>query len=236
MPQVPRDVPGLDVHGWYRPAERTTGDFYDFVRTRDGRLAVVVGDVTGHGIGPALITATAQASLRSYLRVLDDLPQVVTMLNQDLAERIDDGRFLTLFVAIFGGDGSAQVLNAGHSPPLVWRCRTRRVERLPSHGPALGFIADHRYAESSRIALEDGDVLLAFSDGLVESRAVAAPDRKYQESGVERVLERLAGDCSARELTERLVEDALAFAAGNREDDITIVAVRKFAAASVPAA
>jgi len=233
MPQVPEDVPGYDVFGWYRPAERTTGDFYDFVRTRSGRLGVVVGDVTGHGIGPALITATAQASLRSYLRVLDDPAAAVGMLNQDLGPRMDDGLFLTLFTGLFAPDGSASVLNAGHTPPLLWRARTRTIEDLRGDGPALGMIDDYEYREGAKLQLEEGDVLIAYTDGFVEARSALDSDRLFAEDGVRGVLEKsAAAGSSARQLTEALVKSALDFAGGKSEDDMTVVAVRRVSGAA----
>jgi serine phosphatase RsbU (regulator of sigma subunit) len=228
MPQATESVPGYDVFGWYRPAERTTGDFYDVVRTKSGRLGVVVGDVTGHGIGPALITATAQASLRAYLRVLDDPASVLTMVNQELGPRLDDGLFLTLFMGLFAPDGTLQVINAGQTPPLLWRARTRTVESLKLNGPALGMMDDYSYTEAPRLALERGDALVAFTDGFVEARSATDSDRMFGESGMRQVFEeRAARGASAREFTEALVNAALEFAGGKREDDMTVVAVCK---------
>jgi serine phosphatase RsbU (regulator of sigma subunit) len=228
MPQVAEGVPGYDVFGWYRPAERTTGDFYDVVRTKNGRLGVVVGDVTGHGIGPALITATAQASLRSYLRVLDDPGSMMTMLNQDLGPRMDDGLFLTLFMGLFSPDGTLQVINAGQTPPLLWRARTRSIESIGGHGPALGMMDEFEYTEGPRLRLEIGDLLVAFTDGFVEARSATDSERMFGETGMREILESSAAQGStARELTEALVNAALQFAGGKREDDMTVVAVRK---------
>lgn len=230
MPQMRSDVPGYDVHGWYRPAERTTGDFYDFTRTKGGSLAVVVGDVTGHGIGPALITATAQASLRSYLRVLDDPAAVVTMLNQDLAPRMDDGLFLTLFLGLFDQHGALHVINAGQTPPLIWRAATHTIERIAGNAPALGMVGDYEYTEGPRLALAPDDVLVAFTDGFVEARSVSDPDHFFEEAGMAGILESCAkAGCNAKELTEALVKGALEFAGGKREDDMTVVAVRRAA-------
>jgi phosphoserine phosphatase RsbU/P len=230
MPPIPDNVPGFEVHGWYKPAERTSGDFFDFVRTKAGHLAVVVGDVTGHGIGPALITATAQASLRSYLRVLASPSEVVSMLNSDLAERMETGMFLTLFLALLEPDGRVQVLNAGHTPPLLWRAATKTIEGVAGHAPALGMIADFPYEAGAPLGLERGDVLVAFTDGFVEARSSEAPDSLFDESGMRAVLERCAAESrSAREITEALVQAALEFAAGNSEDDMTVVAVKRTA-------
>ena len=228
MPKAPRSIPGLDVYGWYRSAEHASGDFYDFVPTKDGKLAVVLGDVRGHGIGPALITATAQASLRSYVRVLSDPAAIVKMLNEDLAERMEDGMFLTLFLALFQPGGVVQVVNAGQTPPLIWRDATSKIERIGGDGPAIGFMDDFDYAEGPSLELAVGDILLAFTDGLVEARHASRPDRLFGEEGVRAVLADAGpGGMGAKELTEALVTSVLEFTGGVRDDDMTIVAVRR---------
>src|SRR5262245_5599799 len=129
MPRIPT-IPGWDLAGWYGPAEQTGADFYDFLRVGKSNLALVVGDVTGHGIGPALITASAQGSLRTSLRLNPDPGAVVTLLNQDLCERIEDGRFLTLFLGTLATSGELRALNAGHSEPFLWRKAEGRIESI----------------------------------------------------------------------------------------------------------
>jgi len=228
MPSAPPKVKGFELHGWFRPAEHATGDFYDFVRLGDGRQALVVGDVTGHGIGPALITATAQASLRSYLKVLTDPAKVVTMLNADLAERMDDGMFLTLFLGVFSEEGHLEYVNAGHTPPLLWRNADQTIEDLPATGPALGLLDGMEYEVSAPMALHPSDTLLAFTDGLVEARHHDRPDRFFGESGVRAILAELGwGNPSAEDLTEQVVAGVLDFSGGEREDDMTLVALRR---------
>lgn len=228
MPKSPPSIGGFDLFGWYRSAEHASGDFYDFVRTKGGGVAAVVGDVTGHGVGPALVTATAQASLRSYARVLEDPGAVVTMLNNDLSERMDDGMFLTLFVADLESNGDVRVLNAGHTPPLIWRAATSTIETVESDGPALGLMDDMEYSVRAPIHLEKDDLLLAFTDGLVEARHPDHPDRFFEEQGVRAVLadQGHAGAC-AKDTVEAVAKAALEFSEGAREDDITIVAIRR---------
>ena len=228
MPQGAPTLPGFDVFGWFKPAEHATGDFYDFVKTRDGRLAVVLGDVTGHGIGPALVTATAQAGLRSYVKVLPDPGSVVTMLNQDLAERMDDGMFLTLFLSLVGEDGRVALVNAGQTPPLLWRAATGEISTVAGTGPAVGMMDDFEYVAGEELQLEPGDVMLGFTDGLVEARHPSRPDDLFGDEGVNQVLREVAASgASARELCEKLVAAVLDFSGGEREDDMTVVAVRK---------
>lgn len=227
MPQVPTFA-GFELFGWYRAAERTSGDFYDFFRTKGGDLGVVVGDVTGHGPASALITSTAQASLRSIMRVLDDPSVALTMLNQDLAERMEQGLFVTLFLAILGKDGSVRGINAGHASPLLWHRADGSIETVGGRNPALGMIADFEYEAAQPIAMQPGDALVVYSDGLTEARAKERPDALFGEEGLARLLaERAPQAAGARELTEAIVAEVLEFARGNREDDMTFVTVRR---------
>jgi serine phosphatase RsbU (regulator of sigma subunit) len=227
MPRVP-SIPGWDLAGWYGPAEQTGADFYDFLKVGRASLALVVGDVTGHGIGPALITASAQGSLRTSLRLNPDPGEVVTLLNQDLCERIEDGRFLTLFLATLGEDGRVRALNAGHSPPLVWSRADRSMRALKLSGPALGMIADEIYRAPEPFAMQAGDVLVAYTDGLVEARRPGSEDEFFGEEGLRQALDgAAAAGLSAREICARLAEAALELSGGKREDDITVVVARR---------
>jgi serine phosphatase RsbU (regulator of sigma subunit) len=231
MPDVPRDVPGYELFAFYRPAEQAGADFYDAIKLRDGRVALVVGDATGHGIGPALITASAQASLRSYLRLVRDPAQAVALLNQDLCERIHDGRFLTLFLALGAPDGKLACINAGHAETRVRRARGA-IERLGTSGPALGMLPDAEIV-AREVELAVGDVVLLFTDGLSEARSKQDPDALLGEDGVDRLLEaacRAGGD--ARAIGMRIAAAALEFCGEKREDDLTLLLARRAAPAA----
>lgn len=226
MPRIPKDVVGLDIHGFYRPAERTSGDFFDFVRTKDKRLAVVVGDVSGHGVGPALVTSSAQGLLHGYLRSNDDPATALTMANQVLSERMDPGMFLTLLLLVFGDNGELEICNAGHHAAII--VRRGDVLTYDKHGLALGFDADFVYQCDDRVQLESGDVLLAFTDGLIEAHSVSDREQLFGEERVRKLLlEHAAKDSSAEAITRALAEAAYQFAGGQHEDDITLVVVRK---------
>ena len=228
MPQIPRDLAGIDLHGWYRPAERTSGDFFDFVRTKDKRLAICVGDVTGHGMGPALVTAAAQASLRSFLRVVPDVGTAVTMLNQDLSERVEAGMFVTLLVCALRDDGACDVLNAGHHAPLLWRKATGTLETISVSGVALGIMPDGQFAPEASITLAPGDTLLAFTDGLIEAPAKDDRDNLYGEERLREAFSRLcAAGAKSEAIAKALAESALSFSGGAHDDDITLVVLRR---------
>src|SRR5262245_8988723 len=229
MPEIPADCAGFDLFAWYQAAERTSGDFYDYFVTPGGRHAVVVGDVTGHGPASALITSTAQAFLRSSLLFSDDPERALTMLNRDLAKRMEPGHFVTLFLALLEPRGAAQIFDAGHAPPLVWRRAGGSIESLAGgHGPALGMIGDFEYRESISIELAEGDLLLAYTDGLSEARSKEAPDQLLREDGLRRVLQTVAPSATtAHAVGESIVEAVHAHARGNHEDDLTLVVVRR---------
>ncbi|MBL8859774.1 MAG: SpoIIE family protein phosphatase [Planctomycetes bacterium] len=228
MPAMPKDVPGFDVHGWYQPAEHTTGDFLETLTLKDGRLAFALGDVTGKGIGPALIMENAKGALRTYLRLLSDPAEIVSLLNRDLAPRMDDGRFLTLFLAIFDADGRVRCVNAGHTPPVIWRAATQKLETIPGHGPALGMSDDFDYESEAARQLAVGDVLVAYTDGFDEARSKSDEKEFY---GEERVMSALstaaASGAGAKDIVTSIVRDVLEYSGGKRYDDMALVVVRR---------
>jgi serine phosphatase RsbU (regulator of sigma subunit) len=226
MPASSPNVEGFVAYGWFRAAEHAAGDFFDFVPTQSGALAAVVGDVSGHGIGPALITATAQAGLRAYLRLNSDPAKVLTLLNQDLSERMEVGMFLTLALVVVGRDGHTQCVNAGHPAPMVWRKGSQSIECLQEHELAVGLSKGHQYSVTSSLHLNPGDILLVYSDGLVEARHPTRPDRLFGEAGLRAVLSDVGyRGGSAQELVSELSRNVLDFCDGSREDDMTMVAI-----------
>jgi len=230
MPRVPDDLPGYDLHGWYGPAEVAAGDFYDFLKVRGGNLGLVVGDVTGHGIGPALITASVQGSLNSYARMIADPGEIVTLLNEDIESKIDDGRFITLFLATLGEEGRVACVNAGHAPPLVWRAASGEIEAINGGGPALGMLAGETYRALDPVTLAAGDVLLVYTDGLIEARSPLAKDALFGEDGLRAAFaDACQRDLCAKDVTLHLVEAALSLSGGVREDDITVVVAKRTA-------
>ena len=231
MPDLAESMVGFELGGWFRPAERAGGDFYDVSSPGRGdgkRLALVLGDVSGHGIGPALITSAAQAGLRSYLRVVPDPGTAVTHLNQDLSERMEDGRFVTLLLAMLEPGGGFELVNAGHASPMIWRAADGSVDQPGGGEPALGFLEDHDYEVTDRGELAPGDVLVVYSDGLSEVRDPDDHDRMLGTEGLSAALATAAGEgLDARGITERLVATVLDIAGDLREDDMTLLVVRR---------
>ncbi|HET6203344.1 MAG TPA: GAF domain-containing SpoIIE family protein phosphatase [Planctomycetota bacterium] len=223
LPTVPPEIPGLDLQGAFLPAEETTADSFDFVPLPGGRVALVVGDATGHGIGPALVMATVRASLRAYFRLLDEPGEVVTRLNADLRRDLEEGMFFTAFLAVVDpGRGELRYVNAGHPPALLRRAEGA-VEALGKTGAALGLLDEEVYDAAGPIPLRAGDLLLAFTDGIVEARSPSG-----ELFGDERLVESLARSDpgSARALLDRVLAGVREFSGGLLEDDVTLIAAR----------
>jgi sigma-B regulation protein RsbU (phosphoserine phosphatase) len=222
LPPVPKDLPGVQLAMRYVAAAQASGDTYDLLPLRDGRFAVMIGDVTGHGVGAALLTHAVQAALRSYLELIDDLATIVTRLNQRLVAGVETGNFMSLLLAVVDPRArSLTYVNAGH--PGLLHCGARGVTVLEKTGMVLGVVGEQVYRESPPIALEPGDLLFLHTDGVDEAMS---PERAVFGTQLHAVLER-ARERSADEVVERVVEALRAHTAGAAiEDDYTMIAVK----------
>ena len=223
LPPVPKDVPGLELALRYVAAEQASGDTYDIVPLRDGRCAFMIGDVTGHGIGAALLTHAVQAALRSYLELVDDPDVIVNRLNQRLAAGVETGNFMSLLLAIV--DTKARTLryvNAGH-PGLVL-CGEHGARVLEKTGMVLGVVSDQTYTISDAIPFTPGDLLFLHTDGVDE-----AMSRERAVFGVDRLVNELTSVRTrcADEIVGHVEQRLRAHVDGDCfEDDFTMIAVK----------
>lgn len=222
LPQVPHGFPGLDLALRYFGASEGSGDAYDFVPMSDGRLSVMVGDVTGHGIGAALLGHAVQAAMRSYLELIEDLSDVVTRLNRRLSTSVETGNFMSMLVAVVDPrEMSLRFVNGGH-PSLV-HCRGNVVRALDKTGMVLGVDGDQVYSVSDEVQLQKGDLLFFHSDGVDEAMS---PQRElFGEARLHALLASIAG--RSAEATLAAVESSLRQHCGGAfDDDLTMIAVR----------
>lgn len=191
FPQSAPEVAGLHLYGLCKPARTVSGDYYDFLRLGDGRVALVVGDISGKGISAALLMATLQSALHaqfydghngSPVAWPPKTAEVVSRLNRQLYASTPSEKYVTLFYGVYdSASGRLAYTNAGHLPPVLFR--QDRIQRLEGGGTVVGLFPAARY-EQTEIQIEPGDMLLAFTDGMTE------PENSYgQEFGEDRLLE-----------------------------------------------
>ena len=229
---LPRESPqleGFDIAGRSVYCDETGGDYYDFIDLVDlapGRLGVAVGDVTGHGIGAALLMASARAVLRSHAaRHGADLGELFGELNRHLVRDTGDGRFMTLFYGVLNAeDRSLRWTSGGHDPALWLRHGGREIDELPNTGIPLGVVEDATYTRAGPITLERGDIVLIGTDGIWEARNAAK-----EMFGKGRLRDLLTADASlsAEAIHTAVVEAVRQFRAGEPQaDDITLVVIK----------
>jgi serine phosphatase RsbU (regulator of sigma subunit) len=224
---LPKATPKLD--GWqlatcYRPARQVGGDFYDFLELPDGRLGIVVGDATGHGMPAALLMATTRGMLRAIAQSLDSPGEVLARLNEAICPEIPPNMFVTCFYAILDPvDGRLLFANAGHNLPYLRR-EGQSSSDLRARGMPLGLMPRMSY-EENETSLEGGESILFYSDGLVEAHN---PHREMFGFPRLRVLVDEYGS-NGGSLVERLMNELSGFvgAVSEQEDDITLVALQR---------
>jgi sigma-B regulation protein RsbU (phosphoserine phosphatase) len=215
---------GFDLAGTAFPADHTCGDYYDFIPMADGRIGIVMGDVSGHGLGAALLMAETRAYLRSLAKTKTDLNEILTQLNALLRDDTEDERFVTLMlVALDPVRKTIVYSSAGHIPGYVLRPGAA-TRALGATSPPLGILPDLSFESDPEIPLEEGDLLLLLTDGVPEAQS---GDEEFFET--ERVLQ-VVGEHrvrSSREIIDRLYAAVRAFSDGAPQlDDITAVVAR----------
>lgn len=225
LPDVPGDWGGFEIGLRYEAAEQASGDTYDCVELPNGRIAIMIGDVTGHGIGAALLTHAVQAALRSYLELIDDPATVITKVNQRLVESVETGNFMSLLLIILDPQKrTLEYVNAGH-PGLVV-CQEGGNQVLEKTGMVLGVVGEQQYEASPTIALAAGDVLFLHTDGVDEAmspeRAVFGLDRLHKLVGDQRRKGASANEVLAE--VERQIRTHVG--SDLRADDFTMIAVK----------
>jgi phosphoserine phosphatase RsbU/P len=169
LPRHLPKIPGYDLAAWWRPAESVSGDYYDVVPLPDGRLGLVVADVSGHGVGPSLLMASVRAMIHVLARMNSDPSQIVSQLAEMIAPDLDEGRFLTfLLVALDPVTHELTFCNAGHGPALIYHRATESFQVLNSTSLPLGFLTEFGARNGPTLEMGPGDLLVLATDGLIE--------------------------------------------------------------------
>jgi hypothetical protein len=221
LPSTPPPLPGFEFAGMARPAAHAGGDYYDWQMLPDGRCAVAVADVTGHGIGPALVMAVCRAYARATAPTVDSAEQFLERINTLVSKDLTTGRFITMAVAIIAADGTVDLLSAGHGPTFLYSAATANVRHFGGDGLPLGVMEGESYAPTEKLCMQPGDVLVMLTDGFMERASV---DGKI--FGLKRLTQTVAACAgrSAKEIIAEIDAEVSKFGIGSPQgDDMTIV-------------
>ena len=187
FPERPPSVAGFDIAGASFPAEFTSGDYYDYIPLPEMCYAIVVGDVSGHGLGPALLMASARSILRSIARMTGDVSEILTLVNRFLREDTQPDHFVTRFLGRLDPlSRQISYASAGHPAACVLDAAGKVKARLESTAPPLGIMPDAAFPAGESLTLEPGDLAIFLTDGVLEA---TAPDgTPFGESGVLEVV------------------------------------------------
>lgn len=176
LPPATLVLPGFEVGGVVCPAAATGGDYFDYVPMPNGAVGVVVGDVSGHGSGPALLIASTRAYLRAFAQTQSDLGKLLRLTDHALSHDTAGEQFVTaILVRLDLRKKSLVYASAGHPAGYILDVSGHLRMRLPSTGPPLGMASNESFAEPPVIPLRAGELVLLLSDGVTETSAPCGP-------------------------------------------------------------
>ncbi len=229
LPKTDPIVDGLDIAGQSIYCERTGGDYYDYLYLggqQPGKIGVVVGDVSGHGISAALLMASARSSLRQRALLSGNIAQIVSDVNRQLSADVEEsGRFMTLFYSeIDIHKQRIRWVRAGHEPAIFYDPASDTFDELKGSGMALGVDESWQYEEKQKFGLAPGQIIVFGTDGIWEAHNVAG--HLFGKESLFRIIRDCAAK-SAREIVAAILDALNHFRQGViPEDDVTLVVVK----------
>lgn len=226
---LPGEVPqleGVDCAATVWPCDDSGGDYYDFMKLDEHRLAFCVGDATGHGIGAAFITTTARACLRACLHDQDlDLGALFDRVSGLLEDDLADGKFITMFLGVYDTrDRTISYVSAGHDPGLLYRASSGEFEELEATGAPLGIFPGLTFDAEKTAPLGPGDLLLVKTDGITESEN--GRQEQFGEERLRQAIRAFATEAPAR-IVPNLHDDVRRYRDGAPQtDDITVLCLK----------
>jgi len=226
LPRAVPEIEGFEIAGWNQPADQTGGDYYDWQLLADGKVLVALADVTGHGIGPALLASVCRAYARANFRVGSGLSEAMEQLNAALAEDIGEGRFVTFVAAVCTpGYSRVELLSAGHGPLFLYVLKEDLFEEMGAQGLPLGVVATMVSEPPQVLELNRGDLLVLVTDGFFEwansQRELFGPKRLAE-------VVRTSKEKQPKEIISALYQTTIAFSGGTKQqDDLTAVIIKR---------
>jgi sigma-B regulation protein RsbU (phosphoserine phosphatase) len=209
--------------GVCQAAEDASGDYFDFIEESDGKIVLMIGDVSGHGVGPALLMAETRAYVRALLHSERHLVTILRQVNRFLIEDIDDGHFVTFMICRFdAGSGTIEYVGAGHEGLIIHR--DGKSMKLESSTIPLGMCQTMPGCTSKSIDVQSNNVVALYTDGLIESRSVNGEMFGYQRLKKSFYARR---HLPAASLIEQVFEDVEVFCGATPlRDDRTAVVLK----------
>jgi len=226
LPQTLPDIPGYEVAAWWQPAEEVSGDYYDLVNLPDGRIGLIVADVSGHGLGPSLIMASARAMLRVLVREWADPGEILSRLAETISPDLQSGRFITCLIAAL--DPCTHRLthaNAGHGPALHFQRDNGHFRTFTTTALPLGFVEDGTIESVPETDVHPGDIILLATDGAVELM-----NEEKELFGTERLKQLVRTNCDlpAQELLDTIRTAIEQFnPRSTPPDDVTLLILKR---------
>ena len=226
LPPESPEITGLKIVAKTRPAVELGGDSFDFVSRGDNTF-IYVGDVTGHGVPSALVMTMVNTLIHTFVEVYDNAYDVLVNVNKQLKGRVKSTMFMTLLMLRWNRMSQQMTfVGAGHEHLLVYRTATGKCELRQSGGIALGMVPDNsKLIKEQDLTLQEGDVIILFSDGLTEGRNMAG--EMYTLDRLTEAVERFAPQYGPDGIVHHVALDYSRFVENHiQEDDVTLIAVQ----------
>ncbi|MGC2718588.1 MAG: PP2C family protein-serine/threonine phosphatase, partial [Candidatus Acidiferrales bacterium] len=226
LPTTMPEIEGFQISAWNQPADQTGGDYFDWQPLPDGKVLVALADVTGHGIGPALLAAVCRAYARTNFHHDAGLLSAMERINVSLAADLREGRFVTFVAAICHPDSpQVELLSAGHGPLFLYTNKEDRFDAMNAHGMPLGMWPDLITDPPQLIEMVSGDLIILATDGFYEWE-----NPQGEQFGAERLEQtiRASKAKTPAEIISDLHAKVLAFSSGTpQKDDLTAVIIKR---------
>jgi sigma-B regulation protein RsbU (phosphoserine phosphatase) len=224
LPQIPPQIPGVELAAFSRPAAIVGGDYFDFFHYRDGSHGLVIADIPGHGVSSAMLMSSLQMAIRTMAPETDAPSEILERINRFYIHNINFTTFVTIFLARF--DPVTHMLtyvSAGHNPPAIVSQRDIEVNWLKPTAPAIGLSEEFR-PRTECVTLEHGDILFLYTDGVTE-----AFNQVWEQFGSSRLADMLRKNAalSAADIIQTVRHGLDIFWDGHAlEDDTTFVVLK----------
>jgi len=226
LPKFAPVIPFYQLHGFQQTCFAVGGDYFDYIELEDGRVWLMIADVSGKGYPAALTMANLQAMLRGLATLNWPIEEAANYLNDALCSTLTAGRFVTLFMGKLQPEShSLMWINAGHVPALLLRADDG-IESLAALAPPLGLVKGITY-EVTRTTLEEGDMLFCYTDGVTESSSSTGRER-FGETRLRQWLQEQKST-DIKQMPGALLNTLNDFGRSDQDDDLTLVCVRRYA-------